>query len=352
MNKQKLDFKLLNILIIVAIVCLLYTIRGLWMGLVGTIFNICLPFLIAFGIAYAIYPILRKLQEKGLPKWLSILTLVVVFLGFIIIIVVILVPLLYEQTLLLLSNISKFIQDISTKYELNLGFLQTSISSISSDILKSVGSQISNGAISIITSSIGVITSGVIICFVAIYFLSDMEKIRRNLKRTLKGFGVRQFNYVKALDTEISNYFVGMGKNMMVQFIEYTLAFLIIGHPNYLLLGLLAAVTNILPYIGGFIVNIVAIVIASVISPQLLLLTLVVCLICPNLDSYVIGPRIYGKTNKLHPLVSIFAVFAGGMLWGIMGIIVSVPVAIIIITTYKFLKKDIDEKIVEIKERN
>ena len=92
--------------------------------------------------------------------------------------------------------------------------------------------------------------------------------------------------------------------------------------------------------------------ISSVISSQLFWLTLIVCLICPQVDSYIIAPKVYDKTNNLHPLISIFAVFAGGILGGFLGIVISVPIAIIIISTLKFFRSDIDTKIEEIKEKN
>ena len=69
------------------------------------------------------------------------------------------------------------------------------------------------------------------------------------------------------------------------------------------------------------------------------------------LDGYVINPLVYGKTNKVHPIVVISAVFAGGILGGIFGIIASLPIAIIIMTTYKFYKDDLYEKIDSMKDR-
>ena len=68
-------------------------------------------------------------------------------------------------------------------------------------------------------------------------------------------------------------------------------------NPNFLILGLLAAITTIIPYFGAFIVDVLALLIASVISTKLFVLTLIVVLICPQIDGYIIGPKIYGKTN-------------------------------------------------------
>ena len=176
-----------------------------------------------------------------------------------------------------------------------------------------------------------------------------MEKIRNGIKNVLKP-KKKYYNYVKKLDIEVSKYFIGLGKNILVQLVEYTTVFFLIGHPNYLILGILASFTTIIPYFGGLIVNILALLISSVISTRLFILTLIVCIVCPQIDGYIIGPRIYGKTNKLHPLVNIFAVFAGGILWGFWGIVVSIPIAIILITTYKYFRNDISGKLEEIKE--
>ena len=178
-----------------------------------------------------------------------------------------------------------------------------------------------------------------------------MEDIRKNIKKKLKSKKNRSYNYIKRLDCEVNNYFSGLLKNILIQFFEYTIVFFLIGHPNYLILGILAAVTTIIPYFGGLVINILALVIASVVSTKLFVLTLIVCIVCPNIDGYIIGPKVYGKTNKLHPLVNIFAVFAGGILGGFWGIVVSLPIAIIIIATYKFFKEDINNKLVVIKDK-
>ena len=91
--------------------------------------------------------------------------------------------------------------------------------------------------------------------------------------------------------------------------------------------------------------------IASVISPKLLILTLIVSLIFPNIDGYIISPRVYGKTNNISPLLTIFAVFAGGVLGGFVGILIALPLTIILRTIYRHYEDDIKEKIDDIKDK-
>lgn len=346
-----MNYKLLNILMIVLIICLLYAIKGLWLGILAKLVAVFLPFIIAFAVAYALHPFCKKLENCGLPKWLAMGVLYFIIIGFIIIMGITVFPLLYDQTVLFLSNISAVITDISSKYEIDLGVLQKSISSISTDILKNIGTYISDGAINILNASISVITNLIIIVAVSVYFLWDMDKIRSGLKKQLKKSKGRLFKYIKRLDIEINNYFSGLLKTILIQFIEYTIVFRLIGHPNYLVLSILAAVTTIIPYFGGLLVNILAVIIASVVSTKLLILTILVCIICPNIDGYIIGPKVYGKTNQLPALINIFAVFAGGILGGFWGIVISLPITIILIATIKFFKEDINNKIVTIKEK-
>ena len=349
--KDKLNYQLLNILIIIAIICLLYSIKNLWLGIVINIFNIIAPFLLAFAIAYVIYPLVKKLIDAGSPKWLSILVVCILGLGILLAVIIITVPLLYEQLLLFLSNISVFLSDISSKYEINIGSLQTTLTDLSKNMINKVGASISTGALSILSTSISFLSMAIVSICAAIYFLIDMDKIRTGTKKYLYKRNRRTLEYLKNLDIELTKYIGGMGLNMLIQGIEYTLAFLLIGHPNYLVLGLLSGLSAIIPYFGGFIVAVLSLLVSSVISTKLFLLTVVICIICPILDGNLIGPKVYGKTNSLHPLLVIFSVTAGGMIAGFWGIVLSLPIAIFIRTTYNFYQTDISNKIKKYKKK-
>lgn len=348
---DRVNYKLLNILLIIAIVCLLYLIRGLWIGIVVNIFNIIAPFMLAFALAYVIYPLVKKLIDAGAPKWLAILTVCILGFGSLFLIILLTVPLLYEQILLFISNISMFLSDLSMKYELNFGGLQSSLADFSSNIISSLGSSISDGAISAVNSSVSVISTGIVVICAAIYFLIDMDKIRTGVKKYLNRKSRRTCLFLIKLDVELTKYIGGLGKNILIQVIEYTLAFALIGHPNYLILGILSGLSAIIPWFGGFLVAVISLLVSSVISTKLFLFTVVICIICPILDGNVIGPKVYGKTNKLHPLLVIFAVSAGGVIGGFWGIVLSLPIAIVIKTTYNFYRRDIDKRIKFIKKK-
>ena len=168
-----------------------------------------------------------------------------------------------------------------------------------------------------------------------------MDKIRKFIKEYLSHKSKKIYNYVLTLDDEMRRYIVGFMKIVIISFFEYSLVYTLIGHPNALMLGTLAALGNLIPYFGGIITNIIAAITAFVISPALFIKTCIVFIIFSAVDGYIINPFVYGKTNKVHPLVVIISVFAGGILFGVLGIVISLPCAIIIITTFKYFKKDI-----------
>ena len=160
---KKVDYKLINILLIILIVSLIYFIKDLWLGIFGKIIEIILPFMVAFALSYAIYPYCKKLVDYGIPKWLAMGIIYFIIFGFLVIMGFTVIPLFYDQVVLFLSNISAFITDISSKFEIDLGVLQSSVSSISSNLLKNVGTYLSDGAINILNASINVITNFIVI---------------------------------------------------------------------------------------------------------------------------------------------------------------------------------------------
>lgn len=344
MLKNKLDYKLINIALLVLIVFLLYQTGNLWIGVVSKILEIVIPFLFAFAIAYALHPFLQKMQDKKIPKWGGISIIVVVILLLFILIGYLISTVMFNQLSSFFSSIIEFINSIQNT-TLNFAGLEDSLSETFKSIISDFGTYVSDGAINLIDSSLGVISSLLIIFASFIYFLIDMDSIREEIKFFFKKRSKKTFNYIKTIDIEMKNYLNGMVQIIVISLIEYTLVYSIIGHPNAILLGFLAAVANLIPYFGGIAVNIIAAVTAFVVSPGLLIRTVIVFIILSAVDSYIINPTVYGKTNSIHPLVTIIALFAGGILFGFMGVFISFPLAIIAVTTYKYYKEEIANNI-------
>ena len=350
MIKNKIDYKIINCALIMVIIFLLYKMGGLWIGIVKKIWDILLPFIIAFAIAYALEPLVKYLTEHKVPKALAVLIIILLFVSVVGIFGVIVFPLLFNQLGSLFSGIMKFLNEISFDFDLDIGNFKETLSNSFDQVINSMSNYLSKGAVNVIGTSIALL-SKIFISFAAcIYMLIDMDDFRSKVKKYLKKTSKKMYKYVVLLDDEMHNYLSGFSKIMIISLFEYTLCYTIIGHPNAILLGCLAMVANLIPYFGGMINNTVAAITAFVISPALFIRTIILFLILSIVDGNVINPIVYGKTNKIHPLVVIISVFAGGALFGILGIVVSLPCAIIIISTFKYFKEDVIDKIEDIKE--
>lgn len=350
MFRNKINYKLINIALLTLIVYLLYKTGLLWMGITNKLVAIIGPFFFAFAIAYAFYPLLQFLRSKKVPKPVAIFCIIAMIIGVLAVIAILVAPVLFTQLSSLFSSIISFLKEMSVSYDWNIGPLQTSLSSTFNDIISSLGKYVSDGAVNAIGISLNVISTVLITFSAAIYFLIDMDKIRAGISKFLRRKSRRAYLYVKTLDIEMKNYLIGFLKIIFITLIEYTFAFYVIGHPNAVLLGFLACIATLIPYFGGIITNCIAVITAFVVSPALFIRTIIAFFVLSNIDGYIINPFVYGKTNQVHPILVISSVFAGGILFGIVGIVISLPLAILLIATYKFYKEDVLEKLEDYKE--
>ena len=349
MYKNRINYKLLNLLILMGLLYIIVTNIGTWYNILGSIFSVCFPFILAFGIAYALNPVVRKLVSKGLSRPVAVTIVVILVTAIIIALLVITLPLLYNQLITFANSFGKVIEDIGDKFNINLSSLEDIGGGYLDSLIASIGNVVKDGTIDIVGKTASVIGKVIITFVVAIYFLAYMDKIRSVVGEFLKKTKYKFYRYVRAVDYELSNYLKGLLLFMIIQFFEYSLVFFIVGHPNWLLFGVLASLTTVIPYFGGLITNLLALLTASVISPSLFVATVVICLIFPQLDGYVISPRVYGKTNNINPLVTIMMVSIGGTVFGVLGIIIALPIYIVISSSYRFFKNDIKKGVKKVK---
>lgn len=339
---SKLNYKLINLTLIAIMIFFVYRTGNLWIGVTGKIVKIFLPFLFAFAFAYALQPFLQKMINKNIPKGLGVLVITGFLLALIAFVIYIVSTVLVGQLTNLFDSLIKFVKKISEmNFDINVAGLEKDLSGIFKNVLSNIGTHVSNGAINIIGTSLNFISKFLIGAATFVYFLIDMDKIRGGIKNFFAKRTKKTYDYVKELDNQMRRYLSGLVKVMLVSVIEYTFAYTLIGHPNALLLGFLAGIANLIPYFGGMANNTLAAITAFVVSPSLFVKTIITFAILSVVDSYVINANVYGKTNSIHPLIVIVSVFAGSSLFGILGIVISFPMAILFVTTYKYYKDDI-----------
>ena len=135
---------------------------------------------------------------------------------------------------------------------------------------------------------------------------------------------------VSSIENKVGFYLAGQGVLCLVMGIVSLVAYLLIGLPNVLVLGLLAAVGEAVPLIGPLIGAVPAALVALSIAPSKLVWVVVVTLILHQTENYLLVPRIMRKAVGINPFVSLLAIFAFGSLFGIGGVLMAIPMAAII----------------------
>lgn len=131
--------------------------------------------------------------------------------------------------------------------------------------------------------------------------------------------------------TLIQSYLVGLMVEAGIVAALDISALLILGIQYAVLLGVLAALLNLIPYIGGLVAIMLPILIVlATKSPIYILYVIIAYLVVQFIDNNLIMPKIVGSRVKVNALVSIMAVFVGGALWGVPGMFLSLPITAII----------------------
>lgn len=206
-------------------------------------------------------------------------------------------------------------------------------------------------------SGFGAILIGLFsVLFISFFLLKDSRLLEDSLlvfaKKEDENKFMRAFSKIKDL---LSRYFVGLLLQVFILFILYTILLLIFGVHNAVAVALIAAIFNLIPYIGPLFGGIFVVILAitsnlgydfqSVILPKLTYI-LIGYLVIQMIDNFLNQPLIFGNSVKSHPLEIFLAILIFGLLFGIGGLIVAVPfytaikvIAKEFLSEYKIVKK-------------
>lgn len=238
-----------------------------------------------------------------------------------------------------LSNLSNLlppdkvntINDIIHNRNQAITTLPTSVDALISDALKMAMSYLIGLIRNVLVSSLVIVQNLVeliIVPFLAFYFLEDWRNLRAMMINLFSEEA--QPKVAKIIDdigAKLSSYVRGLMRLSILSGLVITAFTASIGIKFYLVLGLCAVVTEILPYIGPLIGALPATFFAYQQSPSLALLVALFYFAYYQIDSHYILPKILGNSVKLHPVIVIISLLIGAKLFGIMGMIFAVPVA-------------------------
>ncbi|RYE25615.1 MAG: AI-2E family transporter [Sphingobacteriales bacterium] len=295
--------------------------------------SVLIPLFFAVQVALLLYPLTRYLECKlHFSRSLASLVSVVVFvIGLAIFLYILSYQiLLFSQDIpTLQARITTVLADLqlwmTTKYHLD--------STAQVSYMNQATSNIVSGAAAYVTQlffQISQIIFWVVIVFIFSYFILHH---RRLLVNFVIGIFPKESNQrVQSVITETraitNNYIIGLLIEFVVVTIAYCATFMLLGIEYAVLLGLICAALNFIPYIG-FIVSCILVAIVSLMHGTAALAVQAVGLLflIHLLDANVLLPRIVGNKVKMNALTTIIAVLMGGILWGIAGMFLSIPIS-------------------------
>lgn len=194
-----------------------------------------------------------------------------------------------------------------------------------------------NNLVGTLSASVGLFITAFGVVFVAIYLLADIPKFYESYLR-LWAPRYRKDAMVlwDTMGYSLSRY---LSAQVLSLTIQGTLAFVglyFLGVPYALVLGLVQAITAILPYIGAWIAFIPAFLVALTVSWQVAVGVGILYLALNQIEGNIITPNLQGNAVKVHPILIFIGVIGGGQLFGIMGAVLAVPTIALIRVTAEF----------------
>jgi predicted PurR-regulated permease PerM len=180
----------------------------------------------------------------------------------------------------------------------------------------------------------------ILVPVVTFYLLVDWNKFVVGIRNLIPRPQVATFvRLTKECDSVLGAFFRGQFLVMLALGIIYSVGLMLMGLQIGLLIGLIAGVLSIVPYLG-FIVGIILASIAALVQFGSLYYVLLVCLLFGVghlIDPMFLTPKLVGDRIGLHPVAVIFAILAGGCLFGFMGVLLALPVAAVVMVWLRYL---------------
>ncbi|KGR77843.1 AI-2E family transporter [Ureibacillus manganicus] len=315
--------------------------------------TIFVPLLIGGVLYYVTEPIQRLLEKRGMPRWGSIITIVLLLLGVFTGLALLIANPISTQISNLVKN-APFIGDkimeatdfvIANKDSLPLQAQQMIDSVI--DSIQGIAVAGSQMIVSFISGAVSATFTLILIPFFFIFMLKDHEKFAPQIYNVFTGERRRWVKETLSdIDNVLRNYVQGQVMISAILAVSIYIGYLLIRLDYSLLLAIFAFFMNMIPFIGPWISLAPAIVIALVQSPQDPLLVVWVCiitLVAQQVESNLITPNIMGEKLNIHPLTVISIVLAAGNIAGFIAIIIAIPtyavIKAVVINIYEERKK-------------
>jgi predicted PurR-regulated permease PerM len=328
-----------------------------WVGLLiaalillGLLQSILLPFAAGLVIAYTLAPAVARLERRGIRRSLGSLAVLVIFLLAVALMFFLLVPLIQVQIVQLVAKVPRLVTEMQVQLGNLMNLLQQHLAADEVEKIRdALGSKLGEAVTwlgsavqSVVTSSIAIlnIVSLVIVTPIVTFFMLrdwtgmvamvDSYLPRASLD-TLRGLG-------RVISDTLVGFIHGQALICLILATYYTIALTAAGLDSSLALGVLIGVLAIIPILGvttGFVLS-VGLTAAQYGSWGKIFVVVGIFVFGQLVEANILTPKLVGDRVHLHPVWVIFALFAGGTLFGFVGVLAAVPAAAVIGVLIRF----------------
>ena len=319
-----------------------------------------ISFLIAFLIAYLFEPIVGRLAKKGIPRWLTSISIIIIFVGLVVLVSVFVFPSIFNQINDLSVKAANVVSTATSYLEGRkvtklfdwLGISDQNLKNIiQTEFLPEVKrfiQEVINTLLNLIKGISGIVSqvlNALLIIVFSFYFLKDFDKIKEQIKIILRKKDSKLLADLRRIN-DIFRIYIGwqiIAATMVAT--VCSVVFSIAGVSNGILLGVLCGFLNPIPYIGLLASWILSSLIIIVLGPENMLYQIIVIIVTVNVlhfaNAYFIEPNILGKRIGLHPILLFASLFIFGALFGFIGLLIAVPCTATLMLFYNDWKNNI-----------
>ena len=334
--------------------------------------NIFMPFIIGIFIAFILNVLLnfvenklfKKLNNKNYKTWSKLKRPVSVIITFIIIITIIvfilglLIPQLQNTVSLFTKNFDTYKEqtiEILNNFGINsesINNYSTSINNLKNEITSYINNnrnEIMQITIGVASSFLGSITSIIIGIVFAIYILLKKEDLSRQFKKILKAYLPEKYErrieeIANLSNITFGNFISGQCLEALIIGLLCFIGMLILQIPYASTISVLVGFTALIPIFGAFIGTFIGAFLIFMVEPFKALIFIIFIIILQQLEGNIIYPKVVGKSVGLPSIWVMVAVTIGASIYGVLGMILSVPLCSIL---YSIIKTDVNLKIEE-----
>jgi len=284
---------------------------------------------LAFFIAAGLDPVVVWLNRHGIRRWAAVLIVILALFAFVGGFVAAAIPPVSAQTSALINELPKYVHELQN-HSSTLGRLNDKyhIEQRLSSLLSTKGTALAGGVIGAGKIVISTVSSILLVGVMTIYFLVGMPQVKLFLYHLIpRSRRTRAVLIGDEIFTKVGGYVLG---NVITSFIAGAGTFLWMlawGIPYPALLGLLIFLLDLIPVIGSTIGGAIVTLVALTVSIPVAVATLIFYIAYRLAEDYLLVPRIIGHTVKVPALGGMVAIVLGGVVMGIIGALIALPVA-------------------------